>query len=83
LSIRDVTRPRRDRQVRAILDEIRRLGVCAEAVRNTGEAARHAATLGLIDRSALPEIFSEQQRETGKTGFASRLLRRRSGVRVG
>ncbi len=60
--IRDVTGARRDREVRAQMEQLRALGVPALAVRHTCEAARHAAEQGLIGRSALPRI-EEASRE--------------------
>ena len=54
--IRDVTGPRRDREVQAQMAQLRALGVPALAARDTHEAARHAVELGLIRRAALPRI---------------------------
>ncbi|MFP2907011.1 App1 family protein [Pyxidicoccus sp. 3LFB2] len=54
--IRDVTSHRRDQEVRQQMEQLRALGVPALAVQDTCEAARHAAELGLIDRSALSRI---------------------------
>ncbi len=73
--IRDVTGPRRDRQVQAQMEQLRALGVPALAVRDTREAARHAVGLGLIDRSALPRIeeTSRADEERPRTARQQRL----------
>jgi phosphatidate phosphatase APP1 len=46
--IRDVTRPRRDAEVHAIIDALNHAGVPALATAETAAAAAHAARLGLI-----------------------------------
>ncbi len=50
--IRDVTTPARDREVHAIADEVRAMGVEMLLVKEKNEAAAHAAEHGLIIRAA-------------------------------
>lgn len=61
--IRDVTGKRRDAQVQRILEDIRAVGVSAQAVRHTDEAARHAATLGLIRAETVGRVAEERREE--------------------
>jgi phosphatidate phosphatase APP1 len=56
--IRDVTSAARDAQVRAIAEEVRGLGVEMIAVSETGAAAEHAASAGLISPDAVREVRS-------------------------
>jgi phosphatidate phosphatase APP1 len=61
--IRDVTSFRREREVHALAEEIRAHGVPLVLARETLQAARHAADLGLIAPSALDEIHEDQARD--------------------
>jgi phosphatidate phosphatase APP1 len=54
--IRDVTSAERDAEVKAIAEEVRKLGVEMVPVPDTASAAEHAATAGLISPGVVPEI---------------------------
>jgi phosphatidate phosphatase APP1 len=56
--IRDVTRTRRDREVRRIMEGLQRQGVRACAVPDSAEAAADAAQGGLITAASLEEILA-------------------------
>jgi phosphatidate phosphatase APP1 len=59
--IRDVTTPARDREVHAIADEVRAMGVEMVLVEEKSEAAEHAARHGLISRDALRRMHREEE----------------------
>ncbi|HZA13325.1 MAG TPA: phosphatase domain-containing protein [Myxococcaceae bacterium] len=61
--IRDVTSARREREVRALAEDIRSHRVPLVLARETLQAARHAADLGLIAPSALEEIREDHARD--------------------
>jgi phosphatidate phosphatase APP1 len=54
--LRDVTRRKRDREVKRLVEEIERLGVPAAACETTEEMARHAERLGLIPAGSSASI---------------------------
>jgi len=54
--IRDVTTAERDAEVRAIAREASSLGTEMVLVEDTAEAAEHAASVGLIERDAVPGL---------------------------
>jgi phosphatidate phosphatase APP1 len=62
--IRDVSGRRRDAEVRAIVEELRRAGVAAAAVATSVEAARHAAAEGLVEPGTVEEVAAAAQRAT-------------------
>ncbi|MDX1530939.1 MAG: phosphatase domain-containing protein [Rhodothermales bacterium] len=61
--VRDVTDPQRDREVRAIADEVGALGVPMRLVAKTTDAAQHAAEAGLIRPDAVAEVEAEAAEE--------------------
>ena len=61
--LRDVTPDSRDEEVRALADEVEDAGVPMLLVKDTLEAARHAAENGWITEDALEEIESERDRD--------------------
>lgn len=61
--IRDVTSPRRDREVHAIADAVQSSGVALVLAEDSITAAQHAANHGLISHAALPGIAREKQRD--------------------
>lgn len=61
--IRDVTSFKRDREVRAIAEELAALGVSMVLTEDTFGAAEHAAAHGLISSAALPHIRREKQED--------------------
>lgn len=61
--IRDVTTPQRDREVRAVADEVAAMGVPMILVADTVGAAEHAVEHGLISKAALPRIRREKQQD--------------------
>jgi phosphatidate phosphatase APP1 len=73
--IRDVTSVRREREVTALAEEIRAHRIPLVLARETLQAARHAADLGLIAPSALEEIRQDhardRRRETGSGQVAA------------
>jgi phosphatidate phosphatase APP1 len=58
--IRDVTSEERDAEVRAIVDEARKLGTEMVAVPDTIAAAEHAASVGLVTPDAVAAVRSEK-----------------------
>jgi phosphatidate phosphatase APP1 len=62
--IRDVTSRRRDRQVHAVAEEVRGLGVPMALVRDTAEAAERAAAEGLLAPGAVEEVRRAQDLRT-------------------
>lgn len=69
--IRDVTTPQRDREVRAIADEVAARGVEMVLAEDTIAAAEHAVQQGLISEVALPRIRREKlQDEQRRQGAA-------------
>lgn len=61
--IRDVTPDRRDADVRAIAEEVERLGVPMVLAEDTVAVAEHAAEHGLITEEAVEEVRAERDRE--------------------
>jgi phosphatidate phosphatase APP1 len=57
--IRDVTSVERDAEVRAMVNEARKLGTEMVAVPDTTAAAEHAASIGLIAPNAIGAVRSE------------------------
>ncbi|HEX7072396.1 MAG TPA: phosphatase domain-containing protein [Rhodothermales bacterium] len=74
--IRDVTPPERDAEVRAIAQELEAMGVPTVLVRETEDAARKAAELGLVAREALRELVVSAREERQSERRESRLLER-------
>jgi phosphatidate phosphatase APP1 len=66
--IRDVSSAVRDREVRAIAAEVGDLGVEMILVRDTVQAAEHAAARGLIDPAMLPEIRGDREEDLAAPG---------------
>ena len=63
--IRDVSRKERDAEVRNIYEKMRSLGIPMLLVKDTVEAAEHAASQGFIDADALEEIRGEREEDSG------------------
>jgi phosphatidate phosphatase APP1 len=59
----------RDREVHAIAAEVGKLGVPMLPVRDTYEAAVHAAEIGLIDPASLDDIREERDRDEAEPEF--------------
>ena len=57
--IREVTSGERDAEVKAIAEEVRKLGTEMVAVPDTAAAAKHAASIGLIAPEAIAAVRSE------------------------
>jgi phosphatidate phosphatase APP1 len=57
--IREVTSGERDAEVKAIAEEVRKLGTEMVAVPDTAAAAEHAASIGLIAQAAVAAVRSE------------------------
>jgi phosphatidate phosphatase APP1 len=62
--IRDVSGRRRDAEVRAIVEELRRAGVSAAAVASSVEAARQAVADGLVEPGTVAAVAAAAQRAT-------------------
>ena len=58
--IRDVSETKRDKEVRAIMDEVESLGTQMLLVKDTEAATRHAISQGYIKPSELPEVKREK-----------------------
>ncbi len=61
--IRDVTTEKRDREVHAIVERVRQLGVEMVLVKDSMEAAKDAVRRGLIQESALPTVAAARNRD--------------------
>jgi phosphatidate phosphatase APP1 len=73
--IRDVTDPGRDREVRAIADEMAEIGVPMVLAGNSRDAAIEAVDLGLIPGRALENVQAERDSEAPAPSLLKRLLR--------
>lgn len=60
--LRDVTPPRRDREVHQLGETVERQGVPWVLVETTAEAARRAAELGLVSEASVGEVEEEARR---------------------
>lgn len=70
--IRDVTTPKRDREVHAIAQQVRKTGVPFCLVSNTGEAARSAAELGLLTPESANAVLAAVSAESSTATPPSR-----------
>ncbi|MBD0260917.1 MAG: DUF2183 domain-containing protein, partial [Cytophagales bacterium] len=61
--IREVTRKRRRTQITRLMAEAQALKVPMLLVKDTVEAAEHAATFGLIDPDAIPDIRADKRHD--------------------
>lgn len=61
--IRDVTSPERDKEVKAIAEEVGKSGIEMKLVKDSLEAAEHAADNSLIDPKALEEIRKDRDKD--------------------
>ncbi len=59
--IREVTRTRRRKQITRLMAEAQALKVPMLLVKDTVEAAEHAAAFGLIDPDAIPDIRADKR----------------------
>jgi phosphatidate phosphatase APP1 len=59
--IREVTRERRREQINRLMAEAKALNVPMLLVKDTVEAAQHAAAFGLIDPDAIPDIRADKR----------------------
>lgn len=73
--IRDVTREERDVEVRKLVEEVGSFGVEMLFVRDTVDAAEHAAAHGLIDAAGLEEVCGEHLRHIHRPGPIETVLR--------
>jgi len=67
-SVRDVTPPERDREVRELGDAAERHGIPWVLVETTAEAARHAAEVGLVTEESVREVEEEARRAEAEAG---------------
>ncbi len=72
--IRDVSHKERDVAVRAISEEMRALGVPMLLVKDTVEAAEHAASKGFIGAGDLNEIRTDREEDAGGRETISEVL---------
>lgn len=77
--VRDVTTPRRDREVRSIAREVEELGAEMILVQDSIEAGEHAAEVGLIHPDAIDEI-REAKQEDESQGRGPNMLDRLLGL---
>jgi phosphatidate phosphatase APP1 len=70
--IRDVSPPERDQEVRAIAKRLEKLGVPMLRVKDTLQAAEHAAGQGYISRESLEEVRREVERQQGDAASGQR-----------
>lgn len=66
--IRDVSPDLRDEEVNKLAEEVARQGIDLLLVEDTVTAAEHAASIGLIDPSALPEVRGEKAEDEAQPG---------------
>ena len=69
--LRDVTKPKRDREVHEITAEIEAIGIPALPAETTLELAAHALECGLISEAALEDVRSESERDRSNTDGTS------------
>lgn len=72
--IRDVNRTRRAEMVERVAAEVRDLGSEMILVKDTVDAAQHAAEHGFISDAALPQIYAECRRDEMQTSLLERVL---------
>lgn len=72
--IRDVTASGRDREVRAIAEEVREAGVPMVLAGDSREAAEEAVELGLIREQALQEVEAERASDSPAPSLLKRVL---------
>lgn len=77
--IRDVSPDFRDDEVTRLAEEVARQGIELLLVEDTVEAADHAASIGLIDPSALPGIRGEKAEDEAQPGpFVGAIRKKRA-----
>ena len=72
--IRDVTESGRDREVRAIAEEVREAGVPMVLAGDSREAAVEAVDLGLIREQALQQVEAERASDSPAPSLLQRIL---------
>ncbi|HEV2126718.1 MAG TPA: hypothetical protein VGW38_28500, partial [Chloroflexota bacterium] len=73
--VRDVTPPKRDREVRKMAEAVEAEGTPFVLAQDTEEAAEHAHRHGLITEDALEDVRADKEHEQAKEpGLLERLL---------